>query len=106
MESLESSVAFKPEHLGYIIHIFENTSNSRFHRWDTQKYKEVMEFVKKPLLCDEVVMQTNDIIAYGFLAQNVCKNTVTLLTQSRLISRADAVKMVVVLEEGRLPGQI
>ena len=30
VESLESARAFKPEHLGYIIHIFENTSNSRF----------------------------------------------------------------------------
>ena len=28
-----------------------------------------MEFVKKPLLCDEDVMHTNNIITYGFLAQ-------------------------------------
>ena len=69
MESLESDRAFKPEHLSYIINIFENTSNSRFNLWATQKYKEVMEFVKKPLLCDEDVMQTDDIIIYGFLAQ-------------------------------------
>ena len=69
VESLESAGAFKPEHLGYIIHIFENTYNSRFHLWATQKYKEVMGFVKKPLLCDEDVMQTDDIITYGFLDQ-------------------------------------
>ena len=31
VESLESARAFKPEHLGYIIHIFEDTSDSRFH---------------------------------------------------------------------------
>ena len=31
VESHESSGAFKPEHLGYIIHIFEDTSDSRFH---------------------------------------------------------------------------
>ena len=31
VEGLESAGAFKPEHLSYIIHIFENTSNSRFH---------------------------------------------------------------------------
>ena len=37
VESLESAGAFKPEHLGYIIHIFENTSNSRFQIWATQK---------------------------------------------------------------------
>ena len=53
VESLESAGAFKPNHLGYIIHIFENTYNSIFQIWDTQKYKEVVEFVKKPLLCDE-----------------------------------------------------
>ena len=69
VEILESSGAFKPKHLGYIIHIFENTSNSRFQIWATQKYKEVMEFVKKPLLCDEDIMKTDDIITYGFLAQ-------------------------------------
>ena len=69
VESLESAGDFKPEHLGYIIHIFENTSDSRFYLWETQKYKEVMEFVTKPLLCDEYVMHTNDIITYAFLAQ-------------------------------------
>ena len=56
MESLESSRAFKPKHLGYIIHIFEDTSDSIFYIWATQKYKEVMEFVKKPLLCDKDVV--------------------------------------------------
>ena len=69
VESLESAGAFKPEHLGYIIHIFENTYNSRFQIWATQNYKEVMEFVKRPFLCDEDVMQTNDIITYGLLTQ-------------------------------------
>ena len=42
VESLESAGAFKPEHLGYIICIFEDTYDSIFHLWDTQKYKEVM----------------------------------------------------------------
>ena len=42
VESLESAGGFKPEHLGYIIHIFENTSNSRFQIWATQKYKGVV----------------------------------------------------------------
>ena len=40
------------------------------------------------------------------LLKNLCKNTATLLTQSKLISRADAVEMVVALKEGHLPGQI
>ena len=53
VDCLDSAGAFKPKHLGYIISIFENTSDSRFNIWATQKYKEVMEFVKKPLLCDK-----------------------------------------------------
>ena len=69
VESLESDGAFKPEQIGYIIRIFENTSDSIFHLWATQKYKEVMEFVKKPLLCDEDVMHTDYIIICGFLVQ-------------------------------------
>ena len=42
VESLESAGAFKPKHLSYIIHIFQNTYNSRFYLWDAQKYKEDM----------------------------------------------------------------
>ena len=45
VESLESAKAFKPEHLRYIIRIFENTSDYRFHLWATHNYKEVMDFV-------------------------------------------------------------
>ena len=32
-ERLESSEAFKPEHLGYITRIFEDTSDSIFRLW-------------------------------------------------------------------------
>ena len=67
MDILESPGSFKPEHLSYIIRIFEDTSDSIFHLWVTQNYKEIIEFVQKPLLCDKEVMQTDDIIAYGFL---------------------------------------
>ena len=69
MESLESAEGFKPEHPGNIIRIFKDTSDSRFHLWAAQKYKEVMEFFKKPLLCDKDVMHSDDIITYGFLVQ-------------------------------------
>ena len=69
LESFESAGDFKPEHLSYIIRIFEDTCDSIFHIWATQKYKDVMQFVKKPLLCDKDVMQTDDIITYGFLGQ-------------------------------------
>ena len=37
-ERLESSGAFKSEHLGYITRIFEDTSDSRFRLWAIQKY--------------------------------------------------------------------
>ena len=40
------------------------------------------------------------------LLKNLCENTVSLLTKSKSISRADAVEMVVAMEEGHLPGQI
>ena len=46
-ERLESAGAFKPEHLGYITCIFEDTSDSIFRMQDIQKYKEVTEFIKK-----------------------------------------------------------
>ena len=83
VESLESDGAFNPKHLDYIIHIFENTSNSRFHLWATQKYKEVMEFVQKLLLCDEDIMQTDDIITYGFLAQESLREYSNILNSKR-----------------------
>ena len=69
VESLESAAAFTPEHLGYIIRISEDTSDSRFHLCDTQRYNHVMEFVKKYLFSEEHVIKTNDIITYNFLAQ-------------------------------------
>ena len=50
MESLDSAIAFKPEHLGYIIRIIEDTSDYRFHLWETQKYKEVIEYVKETFI--------------------------------------------------------
>ena len=36
-ERLESAGAFNPEHIGYIICIFEDTSDSRFRLWYIQK---------------------------------------------------------------------
>ena len=45
VDLLDSAGAFKPEHLGYIIRNFEDTSDSRLHIWVTQKYREVIEFV-------------------------------------------------------------
>ena len=36
---------FKPGHLEYITHIFEDTSNSSFYLWAVHKYTEVIEFI-------------------------------------------------------------
>ena len=51
-ESLESARDFKPDHLGYITHIFEDTSDPIFYLWEIQKYKEVTDFIKKLRVCD------------------------------------------------------
>ena len=38
MERFKSDGTFKPNHLGYIICMFEDTFYSRFHLWETQVY--------------------------------------------------------------------
>ena len=63
VERLDSAWAFNPE----------ETSDSRFHLWATQKYKEVMEFVKKPFVCDKDIMKTDDIINYGYFVQEALR---------------------------------
>ena len=68
-ERLESAGTFKPEHLGYITRIFEDTSDSRFRLWAIQKYKEVTEFVKKLLVCDMDIISQEDLITYESLVQ-------------------------------------
>ena len=55
-ERLESAGAFKPDNLGYITRIFEDTSDSRFRLWDIQKYKEVTDFIKKLRVFDMDVL--------------------------------------------------
>ena len=62
---LESAGVFKTDHLVYIVHIFEDNYDSRLHLRATQKYKEVVEFIKKLCVCDKYDIQTNDIINYG-----------------------------------------
>ena len=68
-ERLESAGAFNPEHLGYIIRIFEDTSDSRFRLWAIQKYKEVTEFIRKLRVCDMDVLSQEDLITYESLVQ-------------------------------------
>ena len=63
-ERLESAGDFRPEHLGYITRIFEDTSESRFRLWAIQKYKEVTEFIKKLCVWDMDVLSQEDLITY------------------------------------------
>ena len=66
---LESDGVFKPEHLGYITRIFEDTSDSRFCLWAIQKYKEVTDFIKRLRVCDMDVISQEDLITYDSLIQ-------------------------------------
>ena len=79
----ESSGVFKPEHLIfiYIICIFEDTSDSRFHIWATQKDKEFMEFIKilfceRKMSCDLI----RSLTMVPFF-NNICDSTAKLFTQ-------------------------
>ena len=72
-ERLESAGAFNPEHLGYITHIFEDTSDSRFRLWEIQKYKKVTEFINKLCVCDMDVLSQEDIITYESLVQEAMR---------------------------------
>ena len=82
-ERLESAGAFKPEHLGYIIRIFEDTSDSRLRLWDIQKYKQVTEFIKKLRVCDMDVLSQEDLITYESLAQDATREYRDLVDSKR-----------------------
>ena len=82
-EHLESAGAFNPEHLGYITHIFEDTSDSRFRLWDIQKYKEVTEFIKKLRVCDMDVISQEDLITYESLVQEATQEYRDLVDSKR-----------------------
>ena len=62
-ERLESARAFKPDRLGYITRIFEDSSDSIFRQWGIKKYKEVTEFIKKLRVCDMDVISQEELIA-------------------------------------------
>ena len=72
-ERPESTGAFKPEHLGYIPCIFEDTSESRFRLWAIHKYKEVTEFIKKLCVCDMDFLSQEDLITYESLVQEATR---------------------------------
>ena len=80
---LDSSGAFKPEHLGYITCIFEDTSDSRFHMWDIHKYKEVPDFIKKLCVCCMDVISQEELITYEFLVQESKQEYLNLVYSKR-----------------------
>ena len=82
-ERLESAGDLKPEHLGYITCIFEDTSDSRFCLWDIQKYKEVAEFIKKLRVCDMDVLPQEDLITYESRVQEATLEYRYLLDSKR-----------------------
>ena len=82
-ERLESAGAFKPDHLGYIIRIFEDTSDSRFRLWDIQKYKELIEFINKLRVCDMDVLSQEDLITYESLVQEATREYRNLVDSKR-----------------------
>ena len=66
---LESTRAFKPEHLRYITCIIENIYGTRSHLWATHKYNEVTKFINKLCVCEKYFIRPDDIITYGTLVQ-------------------------------------
>ena len=74
-ERFESDGDFNLKHLRHIIQTFENTSDTRFHLWANQEYKEVKDFIKKIHICDEYVMQHDALITYGSLVkEDMCEH--------------------------------
>ena len=82
-ERLECAGAFKPEHLGYITHIFEDTSDSRFRLWYIQKYNEVTGFIQKHRVCDMDVISQEDLISYESLVQEATREYRDLVDSKR-----------------------
>ena len=68
-ERLDSAGAFKPEHIGYITRIFEDTYDSMFRLLGIQKYKEVTQFIKKLRVCDMDIISQDELITYEYLVQ-------------------------------------
>ena len=82
-ERLESAGDFKPEQLGYITCIFEDTSDYRFRLWAIHKYKEVTEFIKKLRVCEMDFLSQEDIITYESLVQEATREYRDLIDSKR-----------------------
>ena len=82
-ERLESAGAFKPGHLWYITCIFDDTYDSIFHLWSIQKYKEVIEFIKKSCVYDMDIISQEDLITYDSLIQKATREYCDLVDPKR-----------------------
>ena len=82
-EHLQSAGAFKPEHLGYITRIFEDTSDSRFSLWDIQKYREIKEFINKLRVSNMDVISPEDLIIYDSFVQEATREYRDLVNSKR-----------------------
>ena len=80
---LESAGGFKPDHLGYITRIFEDTSNSRLRLWDLKKYTEVTDFINKLRVCDMDVISQEDPITYESLVKEATQEYRDLVDSKR-----------------------
>ena len=72
-ERLGSAEVFNPDNLGYITHIFEDTSDSRFRLWDIHKFKEVTEFINKLRVCDMDAISQEELITYESIVQEATR---------------------------------
>ena len=61
-ENIMSSSVSKRKNLGYITHIFEDTSCYRFYIWGIHDYKDVTEFIRKINMCDMYIIPPEDLI--------------------------------------------
>ena len=82
-ERLESDGALKPDHLGYITCIFEDTSNSRFCLQYIRTYKEVMNFIKNICVCDMYVITPEELITYKSFLQEATYEYRNLVNSKR-----------------------
>ena len=83
VDHLEIARVFNHEHLIYITRILKDTSDYRFRLWATQKYKQVMEFIKRLCVCEKYVMKIDDIITYGHLVQEAIREYCNIFYSKR-----------------------
>ena len=91
VESLESAGAFKPEHLGYISFAYLRILLILDFKSGLLRNTRRLWSLLRNLYCVTKTSCTLMILLpMVYSIKNICKNIATMLTQSKLISRADA----------------